>query len=99
MRKTEQAPKEKSRIYIKRAFKAIRKYPQVEGYYVMSAADLARDIDYYPSAISGFLRLLEKKGLIETKRSFAMFGTMHKVGIKIYPCLSEKGGKFERKEI
>jgi len=83
MRKTKQTPKEKSRIYIKRALKAIRKYPQIEGYYVMNAADLARDMDYYPSTISNFLKLLERKRLIETKRSFAMFGTMHKVGIKI----------------
>jgi len=56
---------------------------EIEGYKVVSYSKLARELGKNPAVVRDAAKRLEGKGLIEVKESFALFGSMHKRGIKI----------------
>jgi DNA-binding Lrp family transcriptional regulator len=91
--------KQKARIYEKRVLKAIKKAQIVEGYYVISYTALARELGISYTAVVNAIKRLHRKDIIEEiKKSFGLFGSMFKIGIKICPSELDKMGCIERKE-
>ena len=72
---------------------------EIEGYKVASYSKLARELGKNQVVVRDAAKRLEKKGVLEIKESFALFGTLKKKGFKIKNTLylNEKGGKFKRK--
>jgi len=69
----------------KALLEAIKAFPKVgEEYYEVSYVTLANKSGVPYGSISNIIKRLQKKGIIEVKASFAMFGSMMKRGIKIY---------------
>jgi len=67
----------------KRVLREIKKFPIVDGYYVVSYTEIAKKLGINPVVVRDTVKRLEKKELIEVKQSYALFGSMFKRGIKI----------------
>ena len=72
-----------ARMNEKKVLKAIKKLPKQDEYFVGSLSEIARLAGVPQGSITAAIRRLEKKELIEVKESIALFGTLHKRGIKI----------------
>ena len=75
--------REKAVINERLVLETIKLFPQVNGYYEVSYVTLANKSGVPYGSISNIIKRLQKKGIIEVKQSFAMFGSMMKRGIKI----------------
>jgi alkylated DNA nucleotide flippase Atl1 len=74
----------KHKIYTKRFFEFIKTQDKINDYYVTTTKDIANYVGIpYLSNVQNFLRRLELKDLIETKRSIALFGDLKFIGIKV----------------
>jgi len=72
-----------SKIFDKHFLKAIKQLPQIEGYYVGYYKDISKYIGCSDTTVREKIKKYERKNIIKTKRSFALFGTVNKIGIKI----------------
>ena len=76
-----------------KVLKAIKTLPKQEEYFVATYTELAKVTNMNNRTTADVVKRLERKGLIEVRKSFALFGSMHKRGFKIKNTLylSEKG--------
>ena len=72
-----------AKINEKKVFKAIKKLPKQDEYFVASLTELARVAQIPKGSIHAAIRRLEKKELIEVKQSVGLFGSMQKRGFRI----------------
>jgi len=92
--------RDKSVINEKLVLEAIKTFPRVEEYYEVSYVTLANKSGVPYGSISNIIKRLQRKGFIEVKQSFAMFGSMMKRGIKIKytPNRARKGVNFNEND-
>ena len=89
----EMNPKEAAKRNDEKTLKAIKTFPKMEGYYVVSFAELAKKVGVRRGSMPHIIKRLERKDLIEVKESYALFGTLHKRGIKInIPLIKRERG-------
>ncbi len=75
--------REIAKINEKKVFKAIKRLPKQDEYFVASLTELARVAQIPKGSIRAAVKRLEKKEMIEVKQSAGLFGTMQKRGFRI----------------
>jgi len=76
-------PIEKGLLNEKKVLSIIDKLPVIDGWYVGNYTNIAKLAKMNKYTVVAVVRRLKRKGLIETKRSFALFGSHHNVGYKV----------------
>ena len=67
---------------INRVLSEVRKFPVIEGYYVVSYSHIARETGLRPGMIHKIMQKLEDESIIEIRQSVGLFGGAYKRGIK-----------------
>ena len=72
-----------ARKYEREILEVIPTLQKQDEYFVASYAEISRRTGINQTCVRTAMKKLERKGLIEVKESFALFGTMQKRGFKI----------------
>ena len=67
----------------RKVLRAIKSFPKEDEYFVVTYKAISDKTGLSEGAVRGAVKRLEKKGLVEIKTSFAMFGSMLKKGIHV----------------